>query len=183
MNCIKRVNHRIENAKPMDISVIIVNYNTKNLLRNCLHSVFKTIKDISFEILVVDNASQDGSLAMLREEFPELRVINNSQNLGFAAANNQVLAIMKGRYAPLEHRHNFEGKSSVGPHYMTLNTADQSQGFLFADTIGLGLNVSISRGSAIDINYRFRHLSNAGIREPNYGIEHHIGLISCSLFY
>lgn len=66
---------------------------------------------------------------------------------------------------------------------MTLNTADQSQGFLFADTIGLGLNVSISRGSAIDINYRFRHLSNAGIREPNYGIEHHIGLISCSLFY
>ena len=73
--------------------------------------------------------------------------------------------------------------SNTAEGYMTLNTADQSQGFLFADTIGLGLNVSISRGSAIDINYRFRHLSNAGIREPNYGIEHHIGLISCSLFY
>lgn len=101
MNCANRANHRIENSKPMDISVIIVNFNTKNLLRNCLNSVFKTIKDISFEVLVVDNASQDGSLAMLRKEFPEVQVIENSKNRGFAAANNQALALMKGRYALL----------------------------------------------------------------------------------
>jgi len=85
----------------MDISVIIVNYNTKNLLRNCLHSVYETVKNISFEILVVENASQDGSPAMLREEFPQVQVIENSQNRGFAAANNQALALMKGRYALL----------------------------------------------------------------------------------
>lgn len=101
MNYIKRVNHPIENAKAMDISVIIVNYNTKNLLRNCLNSVFKTIKDISSEILLVDNASQDGSLAMLREEFLKVQVIENSENRGFAAANNQALSLMKGRYALL----------------------------------------------------------------------------------
>jgi len=85
----------------MDISVIIVNYNTKNLLRNCLHSVYEMIRNISFEVLVVDNASHDGSLTMLREEFPQVQIIENPKNRGFAAANNQALRLMKGSYALL----------------------------------------------------------------------------------
>jgi hypothetical protein len=72
---------------------------------------------------------------------------------------------------------------SVGPHVMTLETQDQANGFIFNDTIGLGMNYMISPGTAIDIQCRLRHLSNAGIREPNYGIENLIGLIGYSLFF
>jgi hypothetical protein len=72
---------------------------------------------------------------------------------------------------------------SVGPHYITLNTEDQAQGFLFADSIGAGLDYKISPGSAINIEYRFRHLSNAGLRVPNHGINSQIVLIGFSLFY
>lgn len=85
----------------MDLSIIIVNWNTKDFLRGCLRSVHQTIKDLSFEIIVVDNASRDGSVAMLRKEFPDVHVIENEENRGFGAANNQALGIMKGRYALL----------------------------------------------------------------------------------
>lgn len=85
----------------MDLSVVIVNWNTKDLLRGCLQSVYRTVKDISFEVIVVDNASQDGSVAMLKEDFPEVQVIENDTNKGFGAANNQALRVMQGRYALL----------------------------------------------------------------------------------
>ena len=85
----------------MDISIIIVNWNTRDLLKSCLESVLETIHDISYEIIVVDNASQDGSVAMLQEKYPEIRLIQNEQNRGFGAANNQAMRIMTGRYALL----------------------------------------------------------------------------------
>ena len=85
----------------MDISIIIVNFNTRDLLRDCLNSISKTVLDISYEIVVVDNASSDGSIAMLEEEFPGVRIIKNAENRGFGAANNQAFRIMKGRYALL----------------------------------------------------------------------------------
>jgi GT2 family glycosyltransferase len=85
----------------MDISIIIVNWNTKDLLRNCLNSIYQTVQNITLEIIVVDNASHDGSVAMLREEFPQVTIIENTTNRGFGAANNQAINIMKGRYALL----------------------------------------------------------------------------------
>ncbi len=85
----------------MDISIIIVNWNSKELLQNCLKSVYQTVRDIVFEVVVVDNASHDGSVAMLREEFPRVTVIENTINRGFGAANNQAFGIIKGRYALL----------------------------------------------------------------------------------
>ncbi|MDQ7838420.1 MAG: glycosyltransferase family 2 protein [Thermodesulfobacteriota bacterium] len=85
----------------MDISIIIVNWNTKDLLRNCLNSIYGTVQGIALEISVVDNASHDGSVAMLRGEFPQVNVIENKENRGFGAANNQAFGIMKGRYALL----------------------------------------------------------------------------------
>jgi len=85
----------------MDITIVIVNWNTKDLLRDCLESVYKTIRNITFEIIVVDNASRDNSVAMLGEKFPGVRIIENSENRGFAAANNQAFAVMRGRYALL----------------------------------------------------------------------------------
>ncbi len=85
----------------MDVTIVIVNWNTKDLLRDCLNSIYKTVTDIEFEIIVVDNASSDDSVAMLGKEFPGIRLIKNSENRGFAVANNQAFAIMKGRYALL----------------------------------------------------------------------------------
>jgi GT2 family glycosyltransferase len=85
----------------LDISIIIVNYNGKDHLRNCLHSIYATVHDIVFEIVVVDNASSDGSQAMMATEFPRILLIRNERNRGFGAANNQALAITGGRYALL----------------------------------------------------------------------------------
>jgi len=81
----------------MDITVIIVNWNTKHLLSDCLTSVCKTLADLSYEIIVVDNASVDGSVDMLQKQYPQIRVIANSENRGFGAANNQGFAVMRGR--------------------------------------------------------------------------------------
>jgi GT2 family glycosyltransferase len=85
----------------MDISIIIVTWNTKDLLQKCLDSIYKTIHDITFEIIVIDNASEDDTLVMLKGKFPHITLIKNSRNLGFGAANNQGLRIMRGRYALL----------------------------------------------------------------------------------
>ncbi len=85
----------------MDISLIIVNWNTKALLRDCLTSIVRTVQNIAYEIIVVDNGSQDGSASMVRQEFPQAIAIENKVNKGFAAANNQALAVMQGRYALL----------------------------------------------------------------------------------
>jgi GT2 family glycosyltransferase len=85
----------------MDISIIVVNWNTCELLRKCLDSVETTVRSLSHEIIVVDNASTDGSAAMLRERFPRVRLIENLENRGFGTANNQALRVMTGRYALL----------------------------------------------------------------------------------
>jgi len=82
----------------MDISVIVVNYNTKKLLQNCLKSVFDKVKNIGFEVWVVDNASSDGSVEMVKKEFPEVKIITNEKNLGFAKANNQAIKKVEGKY-------------------------------------------------------------------------------------
>ncbi len=85
----------------MDTSIIIVNWNTKDLLRSCLASIRETVKETDYEIIVVDNGSNDGSVDMLHAEYPSVRVIENGQNLGFAAANNRGFSVMRGRYALL----------------------------------------------------------------------------------
>lgn len=88
-------------ADKIDISVIIVNWNTKDLLKNCLKSIYQTIHDLTFEVIVVDNASYDGSIEMLEREFTSVIRIINKENKGFGSANNQAFAEMKGKYALL----------------------------------------------------------------------------------
>ncbi len=85
----------------MDISIIVVNWNTRELLRRCLESIEETLQPLSHEVIVVDNASTDDSPAMVRERFPSVCLIENDENRGFGTANNQALRIMKGRYALL----------------------------------------------------------------------------------
>lgn len=84
--------------KSLDVSIIIVNYNTKDLTRNCLKAVFEQTKNISFEVIVSDNGSNDGSIEMIKSEFPQVILIENNENLGFGAANNCGLKIAKGKY-------------------------------------------------------------------------------------
>jgi GT2 family glycosyltransferase len=82
----------------MDLSIIIVSYNTRNILRDCLLSVIKETHTITYEIIVVDNNSHDGSVAMLMQDFPHIKVIANTENAGFARANNQGIKLAKGKY-------------------------------------------------------------------------------------
>lgn len=81
-----------------DVSIIIVNYNTKQLLEDCLNSIYEQTKDILFEVIVSDNGSKDGSIEMLKVDFPQVILIENNSNLGFGTANNRGLAIAKGKY-------------------------------------------------------------------------------------
>lgn len=69
----------------MDVSIIIVSYNTADLTVACLESVFASQR-VSYEVFVVDNASQDGSAAIVREKFPEVRLIANEENRGWESA-------------------------------------------------------------------------------------------------
>ncbi len=83
-----------------DVSIVIVNWNTRDLLRECLASVLEQTT-LSKEIFVVDNGSSDGSADMVGTEFPAAYVIANTENLGFARANNQAIAKAQGRYVLL----------------------------------------------------------------------------------
>jgi O-antigen biosynthesis protein len=82
----------------MELSVIIVNYNVKHFLEQCLHSVLKASKTISSEIFVVDNNSVDGSTQLVKEKFPQVHLIENKENIGFSKANNQAIRLAKGKY-------------------------------------------------------------------------------------
>ena len=84
-----------------DLSIIVVNWNTRELLRDCLASVPAGCGELSHEILVVDNASADGSAEMVRERFPTTRLIESGGNLGFARANNLALSEALGRHVLL----------------------------------------------------------------------------------
>src|SRR5688572_13126803 len=85
----------------MKLSVIIVNYNVKHFLEQCLISACKSMEGLDAEIIVVDNNSVDGSLEMLQSKFPLIQYIANKQNTGFSKANNQGIAIAKGEYVLL----------------------------------------------------------------------------------
>lgn len=81
-----------------DVSIIIVNWNLKDYLLDCIRSVLQHGGDLSVEIIVVDNASSDDSAGAVAREFPQVTLIENLENVGFAAANNQAMAIGTGRY-------------------------------------------------------------------------------------
>lgn len=82
----------------MNLSIVIVSYNTKELLADCLNSIYKATKPKLTEIFVVDNASHDQTEAYIKKKFPQVRLIANEKNVGFSKANNQALRIAKGKY-------------------------------------------------------------------------------------
>jgi N-acetylglucosaminyl-diphospho-decaprenol L-rhamnosyltransferase len=85
----------------VDLSIVIVNWNTRELLRECLASAYGTIEELEYEVLVVDNNSNDGSAEAVATEFPQVRLIRNHDNVGFARANNQAIRVSRGRHVLL----------------------------------------------------------------------------------
>ncbi|MCB9832345.1 MAG: glycosyltransferase family 2 protein [Planctomycetes bacterium] len=89
------------NETPIDLSVVITSYDTREYLRDCLRSIADSAGIESYEVWVVDNDSRDGSPEMVRDEFPWVHLLVNSENLGFARANNLALSRTRGRYVLL----------------------------------------------------------------------------------
>ncbi|MBZ0179707.1 MAG: glycosyltransferase family 2 protein [Melioribacteraceae bacterium] len=83
---------------PIQLSVIIVSYNSFNILKRCLKSLYEFTSGISFEVIIVDNASSEGDISKIIVDFSNIRVIKNEYNIGFAAANNKGLNIAEGKY-------------------------------------------------------------------------------------
>lgn len=89
----------MKSQKMPDLSIVIVNYNTREFLKACLHSIERSGKNSDrYEVIVVDNASQDGSMEMVTHEFPSVKSIAMGANMGFAAANNRGMKASTGRY-------------------------------------------------------------------------------------
>ncbi|MCX7727946.1 MAG: glycosyltransferase family 2 protein [Bacteroidia bacterium] len=85
----------------MDISIIIVNYNVRFFLEQCIRSVYGAKDGLAIEIIVVDNHSVDGSVQMIKEKFSDVILIENKENVGFSKANNQGIHLSKGKYVLL----------------------------------------------------------------------------------
>jgi N-acetylglucosaminyl-diphospho-decaprenol L-rhamnosyltransferase len=82
----------------VELSIVIVNWNTRELLARCLESIYDSLSHRDIEVFVVDNASSDGSSEMVKERFPQVHLIENEQNVGFARANNQAIRSCDSRY-------------------------------------------------------------------------------------
>jgi N-acetylglucosaminyl-diphospho-decaprenol L-rhamnosyltransferase len=86
------------NDRPIDLTVCIANWNCRDMLRSCLQSLHDRPQGVRLETIVVDNASSDGAADMVAREFPEVVLLRNKANLGFARANNQAASRARGRY-------------------------------------------------------------------------------------
>lgn len=95
------------------LSVVIVNYNVKFYLEQCLESVRRASEGLQVEVFVVDNLSTDGSVEYLRERFPEVTFIENKENVGFARANNQAIRQSKGEYVLLLNPDTIVGEDTL----------------------------------------------------------------------
>lgn len=89
---------RTEDEEGLDISIVIANWNTREFLDWCLASIYESLSGLSFEVIVADNNSSDGSAKMIREKYPRVRLIENKMNYGFARASNQAIRESRGRY-------------------------------------------------------------------------------------
>jgi GT2 family glycosyltransferase len=118
--------YQAEKSEALRLSIVIVNWNTRHLLRKCLEAVYNNLPRGQMEIWVVDNASSDGSTDMVAQDFPQVRLIQSKQNLGFASANN--LALRKSR-APYVLLLNPDTEVAPGALETLLRFLDTAPGF------------------------------------------------------
>ena len=123
----------------MDVSIIIVNYNTRLLIKQCLKSIYLQTQNILFEIIVVDNASIDGSQQMIEDEFPNVILIKSKINWGFGKANNLGIEQAKGNYIFLLNSDTILFSNAVK---------------ILADYISSNVNVGICGGNLYTEDYK-----------------------------
>ena len=99
--------------EPIDVTAIVVNYNTKDLIRPCIDALRKSAVGLRLQIVIVENGSRDGSAEFLRAEFAELDLLINATNVGFGRANNQALALVRGRHVLLLNTDAFVAADSL----------------------------------------------------------------------
>lgn len=145
----------------MKLSVIIVNYNVKAYLDQCLRSVQEALKGMAGEVFVVDNMSTDGSVEMVRQRFPEVHLIANRENVGFSRANNQAIRECTGEYVLLLNPDTVVGED-VFEKVMTFMDAHPEAG-------GLGVKM-------IDGTGRFLPESKRGLPTPTVAFFKIMGL-------
>lgn len=155
----------------MDVSIIIVNYNTKQLLKDCLNSIYEHTKDIDFEIIVSDNGSKDGSVEMIKTEFSQVILIENNANLGFGKANNRALAVAKGKYIFYLNSDTILLNNAVKLFfdYFEENKEKENIGALGCNLLDKQGNINASYASYPNFNGKIKDLIHA-----NYGLWKHI---------
>lgn len=98
-----------------ELSVVVASFNTKDLLRECLATVRTATRGLDSEVVVVDNSSSDGTPAMVASEFPEVTLLANQKNEGFARANNRAMKLAKGRFVLLLNPDTLVPPETIGP--------------------------------------------------------------------
>ena len=109
----------------LDVSVLIVSYNTMEMTRKALSLLADSSRDIDMEVFVIDNASTDNSVEMLRKEYPNLTLIENRENVGFGRANNQALPFIAGRYVLLLNTDAFVETDTISKTVQYMNASPQ----------------------------------------------------------
>jgi GT2 family glycosyltransferase len=136
-----------------NLTVAIISFNTSSMLRKCLTALFEACDTVPIEVIVVDNASADGSVEMVRASFPQVQLIANHENVGFGAANNQAISVAQGQYVLLLNSdtivwpgaieqllRQFEGEptlAAVGPRLMGRDGKWQRSAFRFPSPLVL----------------------------------------------
>ena len=145
----------------MDLSIIVLNYKTKRLLRECLRSIRFANPQLRYEVIVVDNASGDGTPEMVRAEFPEHVMIESPENRGYAGGNNFGLAAAKGRHVMVMNPDIFV-KDGVLEQLVRHLDAHPDVGMV-------GPKLLSGDGSAQDSHYRFHELMTPVLRRTPLG--------------
>jgi len=153
----------------MDLSVIIVNYNVRYFLDLCLFSVRKAAQGINCEIFVVDNNSSDGSCLMVTRDYPEVKVLANNENKGFAAANNQAIKLASGKYILLLNPDTFIGEDAFRKciKFMEGNSDAGAMGVMMIN--GKGKFLPESRRGLPDPETAFYRISGLSYLFPRSG--------------
>jgi GT2 family glycosyltransferase len=131
----------------VDVSIIIVNLNARQLLDACLASIYEYTRDVTFEIIVVDNHSSDGSVEMVKSKFPQVHLIQNTINNRYAISNNQGLAVAKGKYVLYLNSDILFRSNGIHEMYHFLENHE--------DAGGVGGELVYSDGSYQDSCFRF----------------------------
>jgi GT2 family glycosyltransferase len=134
-------------ARPVDVSVCVVNWNCRDVLRGCLQSLRHQPDDMRLEVFVVDNGSTDGAPEMVAREFPEVVLLRNQENAGFSRANNRAARLARGRYLF------FINNDTIVPHGAIRRLVDYADAHPEAGMIGPRLRDGNGR---LQASYRCR---------------------------